>query len=135
MRQKLRLIQATKTLLLLSIVLVLLPILTAAQDTPAVSKPSENGAKIIQQTPSVKTDGDDPLAQMLQQSIAEARAWKLAAQAALEEIKKKDRLLELDELEIKKLHRIIEVSDKLIKRLERQCTSYTIFFVIKIKKC
>lgn len=80
-------------------------------------------------------DDPDPIAQMLQQSIAEARANKAAAEACLAETKKKDRLSALDELEISKLKRIIEVSDNLIQRLEKQCTTTTFFWVIKFKRC
>ncbi len=73
---------------------------------------------------------------MLQQSIAEARAFKTLAEARLAEINKKDVLLALDEKEIAKLLKIIETSDKLIARLEKQCTTTSVFFgLIKFKKC
>ena len=98
-------------------------------------QPEKSGAKITKQTPNAESGDDDELAQMLQQSIAEARANKALAEVRLVEIQKKDVLLDLDQVEITKLKRIVAISDELIKKLEKQCSSFTFLCIFKWKKC
>lgn len=136
MQQKMKSIKLRVILLLLPMLLIALLIQTPAQEIPAEKPPSENGAKITPVIPSASASDDDPLAQMLQQSIAEARAYKALAETRLVEIQRKDVLLALDEKEIAKLKSIIETSDKLIARLEKQCSTTSFLFgLIKFKKC
>lgn len=132
------LIRLSSRVLLPVIILMLCSIQIPAQDRQADKEPSENGAKITNQTQNAdQKNDDDPLAQMLQQSIAEARAWKSLAETRLLEIQAKDRLSATDEILIKRYEQIVKASDELIERLEKgKCSTTSLFFgFLKFKRC
>jgi hypothetical protein len=73
---------------------------------------------------------------MLDQSLAEVRACKDLAEDRLDQIMKRDELLELDQKEITRLKSMLDTAEKLIQRLEKQCSTTSFLFgLIKIKRC
>ena len=115
--------------------LSLIPI-QAQETNPAKpqSEPSAN-SRSTQTTPTASTD-DDVLAQMLQQSVAEAKAYKAETVALRNELLARERLSAVDEKLLARYEKIIAAADLLIARLEKQCSTTSWFWgALKFKKC
>jgi hypothetical protein len=127
--------------MLLLLICSMSSILTPAQDQPASQRPSDNSVPIIQTTVTAGTDDEAVLAQMLQQSIAEARAAKSLAEARLQEVVAWKKIAtETDPEIIGRYKTVITEQDQLIQRKQKQldelkCSKFKLFVLFSWRSC